>query len=489
MIFDQPGDIGGLRLVKPEPGAQFSRHRDAGQRMILHPALGDVVQEHRDVEHGAVGDRRQHLLRQRMLDQAAPALDVGEDADRADQVLVHRIRMVHIELHQRDDAAELGNEAAEHAGLVHEPQHHCWRAVRGQDRKEEPVGLGIEAHGGVDPCQAHRHEPHRVGVDRQPALVRHGEEADEVDRIAGEDRRIGEGDAGVLDHEVLGGEHLLAPPHAAEEAIEHRRGLGLALLQRGADDGGEVAHLLGDEEVVLHEALDAVEPGPGAVAQLFGEDALEVEREPLLGAAGLEVKVAAHPPQELLAAQEQPVFLAREQTGLDELGRIAHAVDVFRDPEQSVEVAQSALGILNVGLDEIAAAPGLAHAGVALGQLGATNSAGVSRTTSRSKPLAHVLEEVAIAEDEARLEQRGANRHVLARIGEALLDRACGMPDLLAQIPKRVEHRFDGLKRPGIVFAGQQEEQVDVGAGRQRAAAISTHRRHDETALHILHRG
>ena len=51
------------------------------------------------------------------------ALDLRQNADGADQMLVHRIVMIHVELHHRHDAAELRNEAAEHAGLVHHAQN------------------------------------------------------------------------------------------------------------------------------------------------------------------------------------------------------------------------------------------------------------------------------------------------------------------------------------------------------------------------------
>ena len=50
------------------------------------------------------------------------ALDLGQHADRADQMLIDRIVMIHVELHHRDDLAEFGNEAAEHARLVHAAQ-------------------------------------------------------------------------------------------------------------------------------------------------------------------------------------------------------------------------------------------------------------------------------------------------------------------------------------------------------------------------------
>ena len=46
-------------------------------------------------------------------------LDSGEQADRPDRMLIDRIVVVHVELHLRDDAAEVGNEAAEHAGFIH----------------------------------------------------------------------------------------------------------------------------------------------------------------------------------------------------------------------------------------------------------------------------------------------------------------------------------------------------------------------------------
>ncbi len=50
--------------------------------------------------------------------------------------------------------------------------------------------------------------------------------------------------------------------------------------------------------------------------------------------------------------------------------RLAHAIDVFGDPEQRVQVAQAALAVLDVGLDQIARLAGAAVALLALGELG-----------------------------------------------------------------------------------------------------------------------
>ena len=75
---------------------------------------------------------------------AQPAIgDLGHDADGADQMLVHRIMVVHVELHQRDDLAELGHELAQNAALVHLAQDALDGARTGQDLEEPLVGLGL----------------------------------------------------------------------------------------------------------------------------------------------------------------------------------------------------------------------------------------------------------------------------------------------------------------------------------------------------------
>src|SRR5689334_14155864 len=102
----------------------------------------------------------------------------------------------------------------------------------------------------------------------------------------------------MVDEEIVGIERAMAPAQAAEEAVEHRPTLGLARLEFGADDRREVADVLGDQEVGLHETLDAGQAAAIPVAEPIGEPSLQVEAEPLLGAAGHEMHVAANPPQE-----------------------------------------------------------------------------------------------------------------------------------------------------------------------------------------------
>ena len=188
--LDQPGDELGLGRVESESRAQPPRDARAGDRMVLDPALGDVVQEQRDVEHGAVLrlDRAHQLARQRDGGILA-ALDFVEHADAADEMLVDRVVVVHVELHHRHDAAERAHEFAEHAGLVHAPQHGLGVVLRGQNFQEQPVGFLVLAHVLVDQLERARGGAHRFGMEREIVLLRQIEQPDQIDRIAREDIR------------------------------------------------------------------------------------------------------------------------------------------------------------------------------------------------------------------------------------------------------------------------------------------------------------
>ena len=47
------------------------------------------------------------------------------------------------------------------------------------------------------------------------------------------------------------------------------------------------------------------------------------------------------------------------------------------------------------------------------------------------------------------------------------------MADLEAQIPQQIEHVLDHALAPRRLLVGQQEQQIDVGEGRQQAAAVA----------------
>ena len=211
MHFDEPDDELGVGGVEPEPRRQAAREAAAGDRMILDAALGDVVQEQRDAEHGI-------MLRLDGLDQIAgeaefrilAARDLIEHADAADQMLVHRIVVIHVELHHRHDPAEGMDESAEHAGFVHPPQHDLGGVLRCQDFQEQPVGFLVLAHLLADELERMRDDPHRFRVESEIVLLRQMENPDQVDRIAAEHVGARDIDAVIVDDEVVGLADLFA---------------------------------------------------------------------------------------------------------------------------------------------------------------------------------------------------------------------------------------------------------------------------------------
>ena len=158
--------------------------------------------------------------------------------------------------------------------------------------------------------------------------------------------------------------------------------------------------------------------------------------------------------------------------------RVAHSVDIFGDPEQSIEVAQAALALLHIGLDHIARSADALEAGVAFGEFGRHEFARGMGDDFLVEAFAQFVEQRAFAQDEARFQQGRADRHVRLGLAQAFVDRTRGVADLLAQVPQDVEHRLDDFLHPGRLTAGQQEQEVDVGSRREQAAPIAADRHH-----------
>ncbi len=144
---------------------------------------------------------------------------------------------------------------------------------------------------------------------------------------------------------------FLPQPQRWSEKRGWRRLLGFELR---AEDAGQIADILRDQEIVLHEALDAARASVVGIAHQPPDLALAIKGQPVLGATGEEVQMAPHRPQEILRPREALRLLGRQHLQTDELVDVVDAVDVFRDPEQGMEIAQAALALLDVGLDEVA---------------------------------------------------------------------------------------------------------------------------------------
>ena len=229
---------------------------------------------------------------------------------------------------------------------------------------------------------------------------------------------------------------------------------------------------------MLHEPLDVGLAGARRIAELAGDRPLHVEAQPLLGAAGEKMQAAAHRPQEFLASPEQRELPRGEEADRDQLLRIVDAIDVFRDPEQRVEIAQAALALFHVGFDEIARRARAPDALLALGELGGDEFGRGPGDDLLVEARLQRLEQPFVAGDEPRLDQRRADRHVAARLLQALVDGAGRMADLQLEVPKHVKQRLDDLLGGRRRLVGHEEQKIDVGRGREQPAPVSADR-HD----------
>src|SRR5690606_27163714 len=85
----------------------------------------------------------------------------------------------------------------------------------------------------------------------------------------------------------------LAGAEGRENAADDVHILGVAEFEAGADDAGEVANILGHEEIALHEALDAEHAQSLLITHATRQIWLYVEGEFFVGAPGQEVEMAA----------------------------------------------------------------------------------------------------------------------------------------------------------------------------------------------------
>jgi hypothetical protein len=124
-------------------------------------------------------------------------------------------------------------------------------------------------------------------MELQLANIGEMKHPDDVDRIALEHLRVGEIDAALVLEKVQRARDLAGTAgKAADDAGQPGSLLGLLVLKPGAEDPGEIADILGDKKIVLHEAFDRRQAGMILIAEALGDIALDIEGEPLLGLAG-----------------------------------------------------------------------------------------------------------------------------------------------------------------------------------------------------------
>ncbi len=204
VLADQPGGRFRFLVGQTETRPQLQRDLGAQFRMVPVPALGDVMQEHAEIKRAARFDRMDDFGGDRHVFRQAAFFDAMQDADGLHGVLVDRVDMVHIVLHLGDDAAEVGHEAAEHAGFVHMAERHLGILAGRQHVEEQAIGLGILPHFVVDPLQIARNQRQSARMDVEIVVERCGEQLDHLDRRRLEIGLLHDVQATVFDAEAIG---------------------------------------------------------------------------------------------------------------------------------------------------------------------------------------------------------------------------------------------------------------------------------------------
>ena len=406
MVAHQPRYSLGLLVGKPEPRPETERDFRAELRMIAAAPLGDVVQQHRavkraprlDTVNDVAGDG--HFLGELAL------ADAVDDADREDGVLVDGIDVIHVVLHLGHDASEIRHESPEHAGLVKPPKRDLGIVFGGQHLDEKTVRFRVVADR-IDQPQAVGDGAQRLGVDVEPALLGQVKQPENIDRVVGEAVVFGQRHPVAFQFEPF------------RRAVKHRqsgqreaRPAAMLGLQRRTENAREIADLLGDQIIVLHETLDRRGACAAPVSQHFADPLLHVEGQTFLAAPGEIVQMAADRQQEVVGPVEPRRLGLAEYAVLNQVGHVVDPVQELRDPEQGVQIAQPALAFLDVGLQHIAR---IAHAAVTLGafrQLGFDEFGSAGRRDLGLEAPPQLIEQFLFAPQQARLEDRGADSEV-----------------------------------------------------------------------------
>ena len=385
-------------------------------------------------------------------------------------MLVGRVDVVEVVLHLGDDAAEVGDEAAKDSGLVEAGEGQGRVVACGQHVQEEEVGLRVVAQA-VDPPQVARHRRKRQGLEVEPPRLGEVEQFQHLDRLARKVGACSQTNPAVLDEKAV---HLPLVEGKARQA--QLRLPSVLLLEGGANRAGQGTHVLGDEVVPLHEALDAAGSAPCPKAHRRRDLGLQVEGEALLGTVGEPVQVAANGAQETVRAPVDARGVGGKRAVADEVFGRPRIVEKAADPHEGVQVAQAPLAFLDVRLQEVAAVADALVPGIALGEFGLDEGRLVPMDDLGPKAVEQRAAQGHGAPEVARLQKARLHGEVASRQLQALVDRADTLPHLEPQIPKPVEKKFGHLLLVRGALVGVEEEEVDVGMRRKLAPAVAADR-------------
>ncbi len=365
-------------------------------------------------------------------------------------------------LHAPDDAPEHPQVAAQHRGLVHQPEHVRLAHRRLQDGQEARA---------VD----------RVAPERAVHLVAHV-----VQRAQRARRQALQALGGLVQQEGLEDRVRLAQVQVVAGDLEQAAAVQEAFVDRlhrqvfrpvdaflevEQQHLVELRHRLGRPVVALHQHLGRAHRRVAVVAERLGHGRLQVEHQAVLAAAGDQVQARADQLERALLALQLLHLEWRQQPVRGHLAPGLAQARGARDPGQHLQVAQAARALLAVGLQRVGRVLVLDLALAHLERLRAQERARVHRLGVDTPE--HV-EHAARTGEQAALEQRRLHGDVGARLEQALVDRAHRRADLQADVPARRDEGLDRAAQRAVMsflFVRQQHQHVDVRVREQLAAA------------------
>ena len=251
-----------------------------------------------------------------------------------DRVLIHRVVVIDVELHHRDDGFEFGHKGAQYTQFVHPPQRAFGVAVFQQQIHEQALGVLVVAHLVVDQIEVRRNRAHRVGMDQHPRAQGLFEQAQDVQLVL---KELGV----ILDRQTVMDDLIkrLGLATTAKEPKDRRFFFDMHRLQRGQENPRQIAHMCGVVKIVLHEMFNRTAPAVIGVSHAAGDLDLHVKGQLIHRATGNQVQMTAHRPDKVLGVVELAVFVRREHAQIDKRLWVVHVMHIFRDPEQGLQIA------------------------------------------------------------------------------------------------------------------------------------------------------
>ena len=166
VIAHQPFDGFAFLGIQTQTRGDLAGDLGAQNRMILGAAFADVVQQKRHIHHAAVYPLTKNGRGQRQVFDQLPPFDLRKDRDGLNDMFVHRIGMIDVELHHRDDGFKLRDEGGQNAQFVHPAQGAFGISVADHQIQKDSLGFGVVAHVVVDQRQVGGDQTHDIGVQQ-----------------------------------------------------------------------------------------------------------------------------------------------------------------------------------------------------------------------------------------------------------------------------------------------------------------------------------